>query len=974
MIVYVFLFDCLFVCLFGGKVYQHRGSIFDQMSRRDSMSGAEPSKSSSSASSRRTPANGKECLQNGQISLDSAKSKANMTLFPILDRMRKTQRLKSAGKVLKRLTSSLEIPQRMKIALEKEDYREVLGLYQRLLSLSAASVAVSAPVSVPSSASMAANSSSNSGGSSKLLSKVRERADQMIGDLMTQCRRELFRRSNGSVNQLLKWSKLVEEFEGKSSSKLVLHKCFHSQLKFFVVDMKRIWKDFFQKRVQLKQRIEELKSTSIHVEGGEVRSAGLSGGLSSPWNGGTRKRLSSSRLDGSGVTFVDDLSVLKKRSSLGSSVGGISSMKMKRSSLRSDSDAVYDEEEGGGLGEIDIDLETDILGEESNDEFRNEESTTWDSSIADLLDDVTEDLFWNPSELFLPSGVHWSPWDADYNSIHNKNRSQSKTAKKTSHKTPRKRASVEKRGSVKKNVPGKIDHHSLLSSSFLDGWEATNLYGWEMEYCQFLSNRLLSNDTKKNSNFIDSWDCIEETWIRRLHFLQLERVLEVIHYWFPILYSLSIQCDLSRFNSSSSSSSSATSMSSSYFYGSSLHSNLGGKKGVSFGSSASGNSNNNPNNTNSSFQSSPLTLLSQMLPVLGQCIDCLFVGFPQTSSTPLESSGALNGNGNGAMDGLENEDNNWEEGDDDDDEDEDEGGSDDEVDSDDEEGNNSDNIQVKEDRGENSNRKSFSKESSSKIDGKTSIISSFTLSTFFGTLKNVLPPSSTNSLFFQDIVKGDELYRPAMIRRLSESLEDMEKTIVGQGSENVGDSFDSITSTNAPVVSSIRSMQQPSVNGVPSSTLAPLGVSSPMKSMISWSTTTREFGNMNMTRKETMEWNNSHPLWESIIVWRNWSWESDRRISQRLNDLIIFLPRKVDTNGVIAVSEASPQNVVASPSKTLSFGVNSDDSFSAMEGVSTFQDLYFMKHWGQKNWDLIPNSTVTSYELGKLFIVSILQK
>ena len=68
-------------------------------------------------------------------SLDRAKNEANSTLAPIMDRMRKAHRIKSAESVIKRLAPILDFPHRMKMAESSGRLDETLRIFRLVLSL-----------------------------------------------------------------------------------------------------------------------------------------------------------------------------------------------------------------------------------------------------------------------------------------------------------------------------------------------------------------------------------------------------------------------------------------------------------------------------------------------------------------------------------------------------------------------------------------------------------------------------------------------------------------------------------------------------------------------------------------------------------------------------------------------------------------------------------------------------------------------
>jgi len=81
--------------------------------------GANPSSNPNANTKTMSADKGLERLRRSQTTLDAAKVEAQRTLAPILERMKQARRIKSAEKVLKRMTAILEYPMRMRTALEK---------------------------------------------------------------------------------------------------------------------------------------------------------------------------------------------------------------------------------------------------------------------------------------------------------------------------------------------------------------------------------------------------------------------------------------------------------------------------------------------------------------------------------------------------------------------------------------------------------------------------------------------------------------------------------------------------------------------------------------------------------------------------------------------------------------------------------------------------------------------------------------
>lgn len=94
------------------------GQSMHGQSQHGNPSGANPSANTKTMSADK----GLERLRRSQTTLDAAKVEAQRTLAPILERMKQARRIKSAEKVLKRMTAILEYPMRMRTALEKGEF------------------------------------------------------------------------------------------------------------------------------------------------------------------------------------------------------------------------------------------------------------------------------------------------------------------------------------------------------------------------------------------------------------------------------------------------------------------------------------------------------------------------------------------------------------------------------------------------------------------------------------------------------------------------------------------------------------------------------------------------------------------------------------------------------------------------------------------------------------------------------------
>jgi hypothetical protein len=146
---------------------------------------------------------GEQSLVRGRQSLEIAKREAQKTLAPILDRMRRSKKVRSAEKVLRRLSTILEYPYRMQKALDREDYIEVINIYQRILL-------------IPTSSSL------------RILQRVRESAENIIKTAKNRCLSVLLTPSP-EVGILLRHAKISRDLEGDDAYRENLKLCFASQ-------------------------------------------------------------------------------------------------------------------------------------------------------------------------------------------------------------------------------------------------------------------------------------------------------------------------------------------------------------------------------------------------------------------------------------------------------------------------------------------------------------------------------------------------------------------------------------------------------------------------------------------------------------------------------------------------------------------------------------------------------------------------
>lgn len=164
--------------------------------------------------------NGEHMLARAKIALESAKDEATDTLKPILDRMRSMRKLKTADQVLRRLTPTLENPHKMRQALARGDFQEVLAIYQKVQSLPMASAL-------------------------KVVQSVKSSADAIIEELKQRCRSAMdAAQAKPDVEMLLRYGNIISQLEGNESYREQIKQCFTSQLSHFNAKIETIMAQF----------------------------------------------------------------------------------------------------------------------------------------------------------------------------------------------------------------------------------------------------------------------------------------------------------------------------------------------------------------------------------------------------------------------------------------------------------------------------------------------------------------------------------------------------------------------------------------------------------------------------------------------------------------------------------------------------------------------------------------------------------
>lgn len=179
---------------------------------------------------------GMEQLKKAHITLDLAKVEAKKTLAPILERMKHGREIRSAEKVLRGMSATLEYPFMMKRALERGDLKEVVGLYQRVLS-------------VPGNSSL------------KIVPKIKKAAEGVVSELKKTCLTQILNPSLNYVD-INKHAQLLLELEGPVYYAQVLRQAFVRQLMHLVTLSKEAKLKFMSDIVEAFDRGQELNVLS----------------------------------------------------------------------------------------------------------------------------------------------------------------------------------------------------------------------------------------------------------------------------------------------------------------------------------------------------------------------------------------------------------------------------------------------------------------------------------------------------------------------------------------------------------------------------------------------------------------------------------------------------------------------------------------------------------------------------------------
>lgn len=187
---------------------------------------------------------GEARLRRAQASLDKAKQEATMTLAPILDRMKRSRKIKNADAFLRRLTHTLDLPHKMRVGLEEGNWEDVCVIYGRVLALTGSTTS-----------------------NLRILKRVRESASAVINDLQNKCIAAI-RSPHTHFPTLLRFLLLLRQLQGDTSYFDHLRECFTSQLGHFCNEMDEIQKGFIERgRLAIKRGMELNEQQADGMEG-----------------------------------------------------------------------------------------------------------------------------------------------------------------------------------------------------------------------------------------------------------------------------------------------------------------------------------------------------------------------------------------------------------------------------------------------------------------------------------------------------------------------------------------------------------------------------------------------------------------------------------------------------------------------------------------------------------------------------------
>ena len=187
---------------------------------------------------------GEETLRKSHISLDLAKKEAISTLSPLLQRMKRSRLIKNTQKVVKRMSqSTLNHSYRIRLALERGDYEDVVSLYQQLQSSQAMHT-------------------------SRILQQGKEEAEGLVQELLQRCTRLLFS-PNTQYLSLLRHGKVILELQGNTQYIDTMRHCLVKQAVHFLDLLQKLRETFVAECVEAYrtgQDIDTLIESVRHTE------------------------------------------------------------------------------------------------------------------------------------------------------------------------------------------------------------------------------------------------------------------------------------------------------------------------------------------------------------------------------------------------------------------------------------------------------------------------------------------------------------------------------------------------------------------------------------------------------------------------------------------------------------------------------------------------------------------------------------
>ena len=157
-------------------------------------------------------------LKQAQASLDAAKSEAQSTLAPILDRMKRSRMMRSTEQVIKRLSNALEYPHTMRSCLQRGELEECCAIYARVLAI-------------------------NTKSSLRVVQRVQQSCHKLALELRDRCMSAISQ-PNTSFLSLSRYVRVLALLEGADSYREHMRTCFATQLQYFNSTVARLLQRF----------------------------------------------------------------------------------------------------------------------------------------------------------------------------------------------------------------------------------------------------------------------------------------------------------------------------------------------------------------------------------------------------------------------------------------------------------------------------------------------------------------------------------------------------------------------------------------------------------------------------------------------------------------------------------------------------------------------------------------------------------